>query len=105
MKTTIPKLRKMIRKVIVESMKPSDPDYDTVAEVISQIKRDLMFGHIPADEEAVEMECSERARDYGVQQHTQYIIDKCMNVARQFTPDDDDDGYDDDGMFVGYTGP
>ena len=68
MRTTIPKLRKMIRKVIVESMSPSDPDYDTVAEVISQIKRDLMFGHIPADEEAVEMECSERAREYGVKQ-------------------------------------
>ena len=46
MKTTLPKLRKMIRKVIVESMTPSDPDYETVGEVISQVLRMVMYGQI-----------------------------------------------------------
>ena len=39
MKTTIPQLRKMIRKVITESkmnmMEPSHPDYESVAEAVS----------------------------------------------------------------------
>ena len=103
MKTTIPKLRKMIRKVIVESMSQSDPDYDTVGEVISQITRSIMHGHIPADEEAVEMECQDRAREYGVSQHVGYIIEKCMAIASQFAPEDDGD--DDDPWGFVYTGP
>ena len=102
MKTTIPKLRKIIRKVIVESMSPQDPDYGTVAEVISQITRSIMHGHLPADDEAVEMEVIEIAREYGVYQHVEYIYEKCMAVASQFAPDDDGD--DDPYGFV-YTGP
>ena len=86
MKTTIPKLRKIIRKVIVESMSPSDPDYDTVAEVISQVNRRIMMGMIEADEESVELDCREYADEYGVPQHYDYIVSKCMQVANQFAP-------------------
>lgn len=110
MRITESKLRKMIRKAIlegsikdldtsgiyrprpnkkptpeIESMSPSDPDYDTVAEVISQIRRDLMFGYIDADEEAVEIAASERAEDYGVKHHFEYIVAKCVKIASQFT--------------------
>ena len=86
MKTTIPNLRKIIRKVIVESMSPSDPDYDTVAEVIAQVNRRIMFGMIEADEESVELDCREYADEYGVPQHFDYIVSKCMQVANQFAP-------------------
>jgi len=75
MKTTIPKLRRMIRKVIVESMSPSDPDYEMVGEVISQITRELMFGRI-RDGDALYAACVEKAEDYGVSQHVDYIFEK-----------------------------
>ena len=86
MKMTMQKLRRTIRKVIVESMSPSDPDYDTVAEVISQVNRRIMMGMIEADEESVELDCREYADEYGVPQHYDYIVSKCMQVANQFAP-------------------
>ena len=82
MKTTIPKLRKMIRKVIVESMSPSDPDYEMVAEVIAQVNRKIMFGQI-VDEDTLHMEVEEAATDYGVAQHIDYIVSKCLNMMQQ----------------------
>ena len=82
MKTTIPKLRKIIRKVIVESMSPSDPDYEMVGEVIAQTNRKIMFGQI-RDEGTLRMEVEELAVDYGVGQHIDYIVSKCMNMMRQ----------------------
>ena len=75
MKTTIPKLRKMIRKVIVESMSPSHPDYEMVGEVISQVTRELMFGRIRTGDELF-AKCEEIAADYDVSQHLDYIFDK-----------------------------
>ena len=82
MKTTIPKLRKMIRKVIVESMSPSDPDYEMVGEVIAQINRKIMFGQI-IDQRALRAECEEMAASYGVGQHCEYIIEKCSVMMRR----------------------
>ncbi len=82
MKTTIPKLRRIIRKVIVESMSPSDPDYEMVGEVIAQTNRKIMFGQI-RDEGTLRMEVEELAADYGVAQHIDYIVSKCMNMMRQ----------------------
>ena len=76
MRTTVPKLRKIIRKVITESiMSPSDPDYETVAEVISQVTRELMFGRIRTGPELF-AKCEEIAADYGVSHHIDYIFDK-----------------------------
>ena len=75
MRTTIPKLRKMIRKVITESMSPSDPDYEMVAEVLSQVTRELMFGRI-RDGDALYAKCEEIAADYGVSHHLDYIFEK-----------------------------
>ena len=75
MKTTIPKLRKMIRKVIVESMSPSDPDYETVAEVIMQATRTLMRSGGMTGDEVLQM-CEELAGDYQVYHHLDYIFDK-----------------------------
>lgn len=78
MKTKIPQLRKMIRRLITESfdtMSPSDPDYETVAEVISQVTRELMFGRITTGDELL-AKCEEIATDYGVSQHIDYIFDK-----------------------------
>ena len=103
MRIKLSELKRAIRKVIVESMSPQDPDYDTVGEVISQITRSIMHGHIPADDEAVEMEVIEKAREYGVYQHVEYIYEKCMAVASQFAPDDGGD--DDDPWGFVYTGP
>ena len=79
MKTTIPKLRKMIRKVIAESkmdmMDPSHPDYESVAEVIMQVTRELMRGdHMDGD--TLLQLCEELAGDYQVYQHLDYIFDK-----------------------------
>ena len=82
MKTTIPKLRRIIRKVITESMSPSDPDYEMVGEVIAQTNRKIMFGQI-RDEGTLRMEVEELAVDYGVGQHIDYIVSKCMNMMRQ----------------------
>ena len=78
MRTTIPKLRKMIRKVIVESMSPSDPDYDAVSEVISQVLRMVMYGQI-AGADQIYQECSTIATDYGVEQHIDYIAENVLN--------------------------
>ena len=82
MKTTIPQLRKMIRKVIVESMSPSDPDYDMVAEVISQVKRQAMFGQIHGADQIYNA-CVELAEDYGVSQHIDYIAEKVITQIQQ----------------------
>ena len=82
MKTTIPKLRRMIRKVIVESMSPSDPDYDSVAEVISQVKRQAMFGQIHGADQIYNA-CVELAEDYGVSQHIDYIAEKVITQIQQ----------------------
>ena len=82
MKTTIPKLRKMIRKVIVESMSPSDPDYEMVAEVISQVKRQAMFGQIHGADQIYNA-CVELAEDYGVSQHIDYIAEKVITQIQQ----------------------
>ena len=82
MKTTIPKLRRMIRKVITESMAPSDPDYDTVAEVISQVKRQAMFGQIHGADQIYNA-CAEMAEDYGVSQHLDYIAEKVITQIQQ----------------------
>ena len=80
MKTTIPKLRRMIRKVITESMSPQDPDYEMVAEVIMQITRKLfsMRDHKEIFEEIVAT-----ATDYGVGQHFEYIEGIVMEKARR----------------------
>ena len=77
MRTTIPKLRRMIRKVIVESMSPSDPDYDTVGEVIMQVTRAAMYGQI-AGADQIYQKCVEVATDYGVSQHIDYIAERCI---------------------------
>ena len=77
MKTTIPKLRKMIRRVIVESMSPSDPDYDAVGEVIMQVTRAAMYGQV-AGADQIYAKCVEIAQDYGVSQHIDYIAEKCI---------------------------
>ena len=82
MKTTIPQLRKMIRKVIVESMSPSDPDYEMVAEVISQVKRQAMFGQIHGADQIYNA-CVELANDYGVSQHIDYIAEKVITQIQQ----------------------
>tara|TARA_X000000950_G_scaffold218092_1_gene262439 strand:- start:327 stop:584 length:258 start_codon:yes stop_codon:yes gene_type:complete len=82
MKTTIPKLRKIIRKVITESMSPSDPDYDTVAEVIAQVNRKVMFGQITSTAQ-LEEECDLLAADYGVPQHIDYIIERCTQMMER----------------------
>ncbi len=82
MKTTIPKLRRMIRRVIVESMSPSDPDYDTVAEVISQVKRQAMFGQIHGADQIYNA-CVELAEDYDVSQHIDYIAEKVITQIQQ----------------------
>ena len=81
MKTTIPKLRKMIRKVIVESMSPSDPDYEMVAEVIMQVNRKVMFGQI-TDEASLREQCELIAGDYEVYHHVDYIFEKCLETMR-----------------------
>ena len=79
MKTTIPQLRKMIRKVITESkmdmMDPSHPDYDAVAEVIMQVTQRLMRGQY-VDGDALLQLCEELAGDYQVYHHLDYIFDK-----------------------------
>ena len=72
----------MIRKVIVESMSPSDPDYDTVGEVIAQVNRKIMFGQI-RDEDSLMSECEMMAEDYEVGHHVDYIFEKCLNMMRQ----------------------
>ena len=81
MKTTIPQLRKMIRKVITESkmdmMDPSHPDYESVAEVIQMVTRELLFGRIGADEVPEQAELY--AGDYQVYHHLDYIIEKVMS--------------------------
>ena len=77
MRTTVPRLRKVIRKVIVESMTPSDPDYDAVAEVIQMVTRELLFGRIGPDE--VPEKCELYAGDYQVYHHLEYIIEKVMS--------------------------
>ena len=82
MKTTIPKLRQIIRKVIVESMSPSDPDYDTVAEVISQVLRAAMYGQI-AGADQIYQECATIAADYGVSQHIDYIAENVITKIQQ----------------------
>lgn len=82
MRTTIPKLRKIIRKVITESMSPSDPDYEMVSEVIMQVNRQIMFGKL-RDERSVRMEAETIAADYGVSHHVDYIVSMCMNMMRQ----------------------
>ena len=82
MRTTIPKLRRMIRKVIVESMSPSDPDYESVSEVIMQVNRKVMFGQV-RDEVTLREECELLAGDYQVYQHVDYIFDKCLQMMRQ----------------------
>ena len=82
MRITIPKLRNMIRRVIAESMSPSDPDYDTVAEVIAQVNRKIMFGQI-RDEGTLMSECEMMAEDYEVPQHVDYIFDRCLQMMRQ----------------------
>ena len=90
MKTTIPQLRKMIRRVITESnpkdldtsgiyksmktMKPDHPDYDTVAEVIMQVTRRLLRGDGMSGDELLQL-CEELAGDYQVYQHLDYIFD------------------------------
>ena len=80
MRTTIPKLRKMIRKVITESnmgeLDPMDPDYESVAEVIMQVTRQLMRGQIRTGEDLRTL-CEELAGDYQVYHHVDYIFDKC----------------------------
>ena len=82
MRTTIPKLRKMIRRVIVESMSPSDPDYDSVAEVISQVNRKIMFGQI-RDEASLREEVELIAGDYEVYHHVDYIFEKCLQMMQR----------------------
>ena len=82
MKTTIPQLRKMIRRVITESMSPSDPDYDMVAEVISQVKRQAMFGQIHGADQIYNA-CVELANDYDVSQHIDYIAEKVITQIQQ----------------------
>ena len=81
MKTTMPNLRKLIRKVITESkmsiMDSSHPDYESVAEVIQMVTRELMFGRIGADE--VPEQCELYAGDYQVYHHLEYIIEKVMS--------------------------
>lgn len=82
MKITESKLRKIIRKVIAEtnkngSLEPSHPDYESVAEVISMVRRDLMFGHIGKDE--VQKSCELYAGDYEVYHHLDYIVEKVMS--------------------------
>ena len=44
------------------------------------------MGMIEADEESVELDCREYADEYGVPQHYDYIVSKCMQVASQFAP-------------------
>ena len=82
MKTTMPQLRKMIRKVIIEGMSPSDPDYEMVAEVISQVKRQAMFGQIHGADQIYNA-CVELANDYGVSQHIDYIAEKVITQIQQ----------------------
>ena len=67
----------MIRKVLQESMTPSDPDYDAVGEVIMQLSRSVMFGHISGADE-IYNECVMVADDYGVGRHIDYIYEKVM---------------------------
>ena len=90
MKTTIPQLRKMIRKVITEAnikdldtsgiyrprkaMKPSHPDYEMVAEVIMQVTRRVMRSDGMTGDEVLQL-CEEIAGDYQVHQHLDYIFD------------------------------
>ena len=79
MKTTIPQLRKLIRKVITESkmdmMDPSHPDYESVAEVIMQVTRRLLRSGGMSGDEVLQL-CEELAGDYQVYQHLDYIFDK-----------------------------
>ena len=79
MKTTIPQLRKMIRKVITESkmdmMDPSHPDYESVAEVIMQVTRTLLRSSGMTGDEVLQL-CEEIAGDYQVYHHLDYIFDK-----------------------------
>ena len=82
MRTTIPKLRNMIRKVIVESMSPSDPDYEAVAEVITQVNRKIMFGQI-RDEASLREEVELISGDYEMYHHVDYIFDKCLEMMRR----------------------
>ena len=82
MKLSKRQLRKVIRKVIVESMSPNDPDYDTVAEVISQVKRQAMFGQIHGADQIYNA-CVELAEDYGVSQHIDYIAEKVITQIQQ----------------------
>lgn len=82
-------LRRIIREeysrlkrqgLIKESMSPSDPDYETVSEVIMQVMRQLMFGQISTSE--VPMQCELLAGDYEVYHHLDYIIDQVMIKAQ-----------------------
>ena len=78
MKTTIPKLRRMIRRVIQESMSSNDPDYGTVGEVIMQVTRAAMYGQVSGADQ-IYAKCVEIAEDYGVSQHVDYIAEKVIN--------------------------
>ena len=79
MKTTIPQLRKMIRKMITESkmdmMDSNHPDYESVAEVIMQVTRRVMRGE-GSDGDSLLQLCEEIAGDYQVYHHLDYIFDK-----------------------------
>ena len=78
MKTTLPQLRKMIRRVItetkMEAMKPDHPDYDAVAEVIMQVTGRLLRSDGMTGDELLQL-CEELAGDYQVFQHLDYIFD------------------------------
>ena len=82
MKTTIPKLRRIIRRVIQESMSSNDPDYGTVAEVIMQVTRAAMYGQI-AGADQIYQKCVEVAADYGVSQHVDYIAERCITQIQK----------------------
>jgi len=56
-------------------MSPSDPDYNTVAEVIMTVVRSVMFGHIHGPD-AIHAKCMEEAEYSGVPHHAEYIAEK-----------------------------
>ena len=65
------KLRRIIRKVIVESMSPSHPDYEMVGQAIHQALMGVMMRRQDVDT-AVTTACT----DLGMMEHYDYIYSK-----------------------------
>jgi len=70
------KLRRIIRKVLVESISPSDPDYEMVAQAIQQAMMAVLMRRQDIDT-AVSTVCE----DFGLMQHYDYIYSRVQEMT------------------------